>query len=92
MIFLVVIEKNNNRSEQKLFDMKIRKLKILYRWEWRYREGFGDFFIFLFFFGEQLGLGADSRKEQKIKSMDLSPALEERERGREHKLSYFTLV
>jgi hypothetical protein len=50
------------------------------------------FLFFYFFFGEQLGLGADSRKEQKIKSMDLSPALEERERGREHKLSYFTLV
>jgi hypothetical protein len=38
------------------------------------------FLFFYFFFGEQLGLGADSRKEEKIKSMDLSPALEERER------------
>jgi hypothetical protein len=55
-------------------------------------RGIWRFFVFFFFFGEQLGLGADSRKEQKIKSMDLSPALEERERGREHKLSYFTLV
>jgi len=55
-------------------------------------RGIWRIFLFYLFFGEQLGLGADSRKEEKIKSMDLSPALEERERGREHKLSFFTRV